>query len=233
MQQCNNFKDPGVQHYGGALFRTLRDQIDDLFLKLPAPKRVVHGFPGEPQPVQQRANMRVYHNSSAPCFAGSSLALMADGTLQRVDELRKGQRVSVPGDGSAEVVCVIKTRCPTGHAELVSLPGGLLITAYHPVRVDGRWRFPCELAKAELRECSAVYSFVLSSGHVMLINGVECVSMGHGFSEDVVRHPYFGSAAIIADLARLPGWSNGCVEFSRGGMIRDPDTQLVNGLVYC
>merc|ERR1712039_136791 len=27
-QQCNNFKDPGVQHYGGELFSTLRDQAD-------------------------------------------------------------------------------------------------------------------------------------------------------------------------------------------------------------
>jgi len=37
-QQCNNFKDPGVQHYGGALFMQLRDQIDDIFLALPPPK---------------------------------------------------------------------------------------------------------------------------------------------------------------------------------------------------
>jgi len=37
-QQCNNFKDPGVQHYGGELFMQLRDQIDDIFLALPPPK---------------------------------------------------------------------------------------------------------------------------------------------------------------------------------------------------
>jgi len=37
-QQCNNFKDPGVQHYGGELFMKLRDQIDDIFLALPPPK---------------------------------------------------------------------------------------------------------------------------------------------------------------------------------------------------
>ncbi|OLP88936.1 RNA-binding post-transcriptional regulator csx1 [Symbiodinium microadriaticum] len=28
-QQCNNFKDPGVQHYGGDLFADLRDQADE------------------------------------------------------------------------------------------------------------------------------------------------------------------------------------------------------------
>lgn len=37
-QQCNNFKDPGVQEYGGELFRDLRDVADEMFVKLPAPK---------------------------------------------------------------------------------------------------------------------------------------------------------------------------------------------------
>lgn len=38
MQQCNNFKDPGVQLYGGALFGDLRDVADDIFCQLPAPE---------------------------------------------------------------------------------------------------------------------------------------------------------------------------------------------------
>jgi hypothetical protein len=29
MQQCNNFKDPGVQFYGGELFRALQDSADE------------------------------------------------------------------------------------------------------------------------------------------------------------------------------------------------------------
>jgi hypothetical protein len=39
LQQCNNFKDPGVQHYGqGQLFNSLRDEMDGIFCGLPAPK---------------------------------------------------------------------------------------------------------------------------------------------------------------------------------------------------
>ncbi|CAK9005359.1 unnamed protein product [Durusdinium trenchii] len=35
-QVCNNFKDPGVQCYGGEIFREVRDVADEIFLKLPA-----------------------------------------------------------------------------------------------------------------------------------------------------------------------------------------------------
>jgi hypothetical protein len=38
LQLCNNFKDPGVQFYGGSLFEDLRDMADDIFCKLPPPK---------------------------------------------------------------------------------------------------------------------------------------------------------------------------------------------------
>lgn len=36
-QQCSNFKDPGVQLYGGRAFEEVRDRADDIFLSLPAP----------------------------------------------------------------------------------------------------------------------------------------------------------------------------------------------------
>ena len=32
LQQCSNFKDPGVQHYGGSLFSSERDRADETFL---------------------------------------------------------------------------------------------------------------------------------------------------------------------------------------------------------
>lgn len=44
-QQCNNFKDPGVQVYGGSLFETIRDQADDVFNDLPPPKPTARPTP--------------------------------------------------------------------------------------------------------------------------------------------------------------------------------------------
>jgi len=57
-QICNNFKDPGVQHYGGKLFNELRDKADDIFCNLPAPKpsaRPVAAATAAPAPVSMAA----------------------------------------------------------------------------------------------------------------------------------------------------------------------------------
>jgi len=68
-QQCNNFKDPGIQHYGGEVFFGLRDQIDDIFLKLPPPKPTKkissHSYAGSSTSAAQPAapvNMAAYYN---------------------------------------------------------------------------------------------------------------------------------------------------------------------------
>merc|ERR1719188_271167 len=39
VQYCTNFMDAGLQGYGGALFRALRDEGDKVFVSLPAPKK--------------------------------------------------------------------------------------------------------------------------------------------------------------------------------------------------
>jgi NACalpha-BTF3-like transcription factor len=38
LQQCNNFKDPGVQVYGGTVFQDVQEKADDIFNSLEAPK---------------------------------------------------------------------------------------------------------------------------------------------------------------------------------------------------
>lgn len=230
MQQCNNFKDPGVQGYGsGSLFNHVRDQLDKIFVSLPPPK------PSRAtSKTQAPATMAGYYSSSAPCFAGQGRVLMADGSLKLVMLLTKGDRVAAPGGRSASVACVLRTVIPGGRTPLVRLPeSGLLITPYHPVREAGRWAFPCDLAPAVERPCDAVYSFVLDSEHVMLINGVECVSLGHGFQEPVVKHAYFGSEQVLRDLRRCSTWESGLVSFDKLPMLHDSATGEVNGMLIC
>jgi len=228
LQQCNNFKDPGIQHYGGQLFRTLRDQVDDLFCKLPPPKpSIVKSHSSSySAPV---SSMSVYNSSSNPCFHGECLVQMADGNQKQVNLVRKGDRIMTPDNKQAEVLCVVKTMCDQGKERLVELEGGLLITAYHPVRIDGRWHFPCDLGKVIERSCNAVYSFVLKENHIMIINGIQCVTLGHNFKGEVVQHAYFGSKHIIEDLQKMRGWQSGQIQFSSGCMMKSLNDGLVCG----
>mmetsp|Transcript_7373 Transcript_7373/g.12813 ORF Transcript_7373/g.12813 Transcript_7373/m.12813 type:complete len:585 (+) Transcript_7373:63-1817(+) len=60
LQQCNNFKDPGVQCYGGKLFQEIRDDADDVFNNLPAPKPSIRRSQAAP------VSMAAYNN----CYGG-------------------------------------------------------------------------------------------------------------------------------------------------------------------
>jgi len=245
LQQCNNFKDPGIQVYGGQLFQQNRDAIDDIFLQLPPPKPSVRrSAPSSSYSSSSSGgrgsyhysapqSMRVYHNAAGPCFAGDCYVLMANGAKKLIRDIAKGDMVQSV-NGPAEVLCVIKTHCmkagKAGIEDLIVFPSGLKITPFHPVRVDGKWSFPGDLHPWQLdTPCDAVFNFVLSQGHVMMIEGVECVTLGHGFTEPVVSHKYFGTERVVSDLQRMPGWNKGLVELfpalCQDGkcMVRDKD----------
>jgi len=225
-QQCNNFKDPGVQCYGGTLFFALRDTLDELFLKLPPPK------PSKPSASSAPVSMSSYYNSSAPCFAGHCSVLMSDGSSKKISQIKKGDIVQTSTGIPAEITCVIETKSTSGKMELVKVPSsGLLITPWHPIRICGKWKFPSEVGIPELQDCPAVFNFVLSSEHVMIINDVECVTLGHGISGPIIGHPYFGSQKVIEDLQHMRGWEEGHVVLLSGCVKKDQKTGLANRLV--
>eukprot|EP00494_Astrolonche_serrata_P006186 UN06203 len=183
LQQCNNFKDPGVQHYGGKVFEKIRDQADKIFLSLPAPKPKVspvfaqYGGRGASQQKKsyKPVSMSSYYSRSAPCFEGFNTVKMANGSNKLVKDVERGDFVWTK-TGKSVVRCVIKTNMPTGKCDLVRLPKSeLLLTPWHPVRIKGIWKFPADISCITTQKCDAVYSFVLDSHHVMNINNVECV----------------------------------------------------------
>jgi len=228
LQQCNNFKDPGVQNYGGEIFNQVRDVLDDLFVKLPPPKPSIAKPANNPAP--QVSNMQVFYNQYGGCFAGSCLVTMANGNTKLVQDIRKDDEVMGPDGRAVKVSCVIRTLCGNKKPHMVQFEDGLVITPYHPIRMNGRFLFPCSVEEAQEYDCSTIYNFVLDTQHIMKINGIECVTLAHGFQEDVVRHPYFGTTAIINDLQVLHGWEDGLVELTGDYVRRDPKTGLVMGL---
>ena len=228
-QQCNNFKDPGVQHYGGELFRSLRDTAEEVFLSLPPPKPSRLNRSSRPNaPV----NMSAYHNASAGCFAGSGRVTMADGVSTKlVCDLRRGDLVQTTcGDGSGSthsvtVDCVVRTQCSlTSSAELVMMPNGLLLTPWHPLWHEGSWKFPMDIVGSSQEIATDyVYNFVLGlvldkgaeaqqarseggegegqRGQSIMVDGVQCITLAHGIEKDAVAtHAFYGTGQVLQSL---------------------------------
>jgi len=235
LQQCNNFKDPGVQHYGGPLFSKLRDEADEIFRKLPPPKPTETFFKwtnNGPVPIVVPQTMDNFHNAYGGCISGDSTVSMANGTEKLVKNIVKGDIVKSADNQYATVICVIKTTFPENEkVSLVGFPGGLVITPWHPVRYNGRWEFPCMIGKLYDNSCKEVYNFVLDKNHSMSVNGMDCVTLGHGLTDDVVKHEYWGTEKVINNLKQLVGWSTGFIDLNLSSTIqRDEVTGLVSSI---
>jgi hypothetical protein len=191
----------------------------------------------------RNVSMSVFYNQAGGCFDGRAQLRLADGSLCTVADLRAGHCLwSDPADPEPiRVICVTKLRlCRPVPMVLV---GGVWFTPYHPVRlfesqsVGAGWQFPVEIARTQLpsiQQVDTLYDLVLSRQHTVLLNErVLCVTLAHGIESDpVCAHPYFGTQRVLADLARLPGWSNGCVDLPLELLEqqRDPRTGQICGL---
>lgn len=83
-------------------------------------------------------------------------------------------------NGPAVVKCVVKTEVNES-IEIVKFSGGLVITKYHPVYLHNKWEFPIDVAPVINMHIDAYYNFVLDDGHSMMVNGIACITLAHGF----------------------------------------------------
>lgn len=230
-QICNNFKDPGVQNYGGPLFKKIRDIAEESFNKIPPPKpsKAISKGANKGQ-VPQQVNMQRFNYRGGGCFSGECQVLMADGTSRLVKEIRKGDLVMSASGTPARVRCVVNTNCSTESTIEVSQIGSLIITPYHPILQNGQWVFPKDVSSTTQKFVQEVCSFVLESEHSMIVEGIACIGWGHGFTEPVAQHDFFGTQRVIDDLTIKQGWEQGYIQLQYHSLIRDKLTDLVVGL---
>jgi hypothetical protein len=230
-----NFKDPGLQIYGGDLFHSLQDVGDRLFCDLPAPTPSRRMYGGASSvagaTLGSLTSMAVFHNASGGCFAPETLIQMADGSNKMITAIRRGDRVWTPSGSAtvrALVICGSKNR-----AQPMTMLKSLVITPWHPVRAKNttEWKFPADLAGYVDRLISTVYNLVLDSGHIVNADGWEALTLGHGFSEPVAAHEYFGTERVIADLMHQPGWDDGMPKYCNLTTVRDVVTNNIVGWV--
>ena len=232
LQQCMNFKDPGLQIYGGGLFREIQGIAEKAFGELPppipssAPEPKAAAYGGGYMASQTPQSMAIFHNASGGCFAPTSRVLMADGSRKEIQSLMAGEIVLTPWGPTpitAVVVCGSKKS-----SQPMSQIDTLCITPWHPILLNGKWRFPASIAMYASRLMSTVYNLVLPKGHVVNVDGYECVTLGHGFTEPVVAHPFFGTEKVINDLKETRGWAEGRPTFVNLVATRNTETGMID-----
>jgi len=232
-QKCNNFKDPGIQPYGGKVYREIQQVVNSIYMNeanKPKPSRAPpkNAFSSLTASQFQRGTVYTFHDTSSVCFDGECLVALSDGNQKKIKELIKGDLLK----DNAKVICLIKNNISNGKLDLVHM-NGFKLTPYHPIKINNKWSFPIDHGKLIYTSCDAVYNLVLDKTHIISINGFECVTLAHGFNDDeVLKHPYFGTNLVIEDLQKIPGWNSGFVELDDNCSIRDLVTGLIVGLQH-
>jgi hypothetical protein len=201
-QTCNNFKDPGVQHYKNDLLTSLINEITNILETIPPPKPSAPKQANRAAPASSQAYASLYASSSNPCFAGSCKVKTLNGHIL-VQDIKVGDQVMTP-NGVTEVLFVLKTLVEDPPMLRLSNTG-LLVTDWHPIKINGIWQFPRNVAEFQNFEADidAVYSFALKEHHSMFINDIECVCFGHYKEDNIVQHDYFGTNKVLQDLTKM------------------------------
>jgi hypothetical protein len=78
------------------------------------------------------------------------------------------------------------------HGLLDSAP--VLVTPWHPVLFAGEWSFPANIRSPSPIYMDCVYNVVLSTRHIIIINDLKFITLGHGnVSHPVLAHAFFGT----------------------------------------
>jgi len=161
---------------------------------------------------QQPGYWGLIHMAGAPCFLGTSEALMEDG-WKTVDSIQVGD---VTKSGAlVRAVVLSKVSSPDVVFDRYS---GLAITSGHPILREGEWFRAGELFPVT-RKCSSVntvYNFVLepsdNADRVLNVNGQLCATLGlychrlHKFGG--YRANFYGTDEIVKSLQSRPDWPN-------------------------
>jgi hypothetical protein len=219
-----------------AFFETLSSEAELCFAQLepPAPsglERLARRTSAAAARTERLAQMPDEFMRGGGCFAPDALVRCVDeddedggdgdsnggsgGGVDRdvpIAALAPGARVRTASGGIAVVRCVVVSPCEGGTATLTALPGGLQLTEWHPLLdSNGKWRFPHMLGERIVRRVPAVYNLLLDREHVAMVGGRACCTLAHGLSGPVIGHPFWGTRAVVDQLAMQPGWASGRV----------------------
>ena len=150
------------------------------------------------------------HMTSYGGFVWTDLVKMHDGSYKMIESVEKGDVVL----GGFTVIVKVEFFLTSGVADLVQIQGGPSLTPWQPIFLENKqkWEFPANLGKTWSTPCNQVYNFLLDKGHILCVNGHDCVTLGHNYTHDpVLIHPYFGTNKVVEDLEKQNGYKEGTV----------------------
>jgi len=232
IQLRTNFIDVGLQVYGGATFVHQQDEGGKIFVQLPmvmskprydnlANLNNVQVNNNPPPP--QIDNTVYYGGGGGGCFHESCVVnvLTIEGKEVKtiLSKIKKDDKLSVIDNNGmknfARVLCVIKINLDQNE-KLIEFPStGLIITKKHPIRLNNKWQLPIDIANNNLAKISEkssniVYNFILEHSHVLIVNDIQCVTLGHGIKD--AYHPFYGTSDVINVIKKSLDYESGFVQ---------------------
>jgi Mg-chelatase subunit ChlD len=209
-----NFKDEGCM-FGGEVFEALVDKSSDIFnsLEPPTPSLVAQQNSGNmfyrSLPSSAPISMASYNDPQGGCVDSYCKIAMFDGTSKLLKDVKKFDIIKSIDENNkivgAKVLCVVETLIESGYRNYVNI-NGALITPWHPIKfgLHGKtetWWFPGELFSTYSYPSTSMITLVLENHHVMIINGLKCITLGHNFTNHTkLIHPYYGTNKVIENL---------------------------------
>ena len=243
-----NFKDEACMVFNNPCFDMVVKHVADTFNTLPPPTPSIKKYDQNTGSYRSLgvATMATFNSQDNGCWTGDSKILMGDGLYRNASEVKPGDSIVSFKDHNdprsrtlTKVKTVVVTTQENPLVKLVTLPGGAKLTAWHPfMNINDQWSFPVEQYRSNVStyNCSKLYNLVLEDYHVVVVNGMPCITLGHGYTDGILAHPYFGTDAIIRDLEKCPDYHKGIVslntsQFSREGpKLHEGDISTVNGM---
>lgn len=250
-----NFKDNVCFQFGGEYFNNLVDKSSDIFDTMPPPipsntshnnyssySSMGYSYRGLSTTPHQPIHMSTFNDQNGGCFSGHCLVRTQNNQFIQIKNLEKNTTIITfdPENDykevTAKVVGLIKINYKCKKQLIKFINTNLEITNYHPIFNDSTktWVFPIneDSMSIELTQENSVYNVVLDKYHIIEVNSVKCITLGHNYEFDVLAHPYFGSKKVIEDLNTNKEFvENGFIEIDGTNITRHPVTNLINKII--
>jgi hypothetical protein len=140
---------------------------------------------------------------------------------KKVKDITKGDILI---DGGV-VDCLIETI--QNKKQIVVEINGTLFTPYHSIKHNGNWVFPIDVGSEKKVYVSSWFNVACHGNKVVRLNGTEAITLGHGMTDGVLSHPYFGTGTVIQSLKKRSGFAEGKILSSESLVIK----RDLNGLI--